>query len=69
MAAIKADNVKQYVARLEQAGYVRRLQARLNGRPGSHIVFGLVRDTGPLAPIPWVDGRLYDPNRKEVIEP
>ena len=62
-----AHNAKRYVRCLEQAGYVRRLRERQRGVAGSHTVFALIEDTGPVAPRGQTDGTLYDPNLHEVI--
>jgi len=52
-----AHNAKRYVRCLEQAGYVRRLRERQRGVAGSHTVFALIEDTGPVAPRGQTDGK------------
>lgn len=55
--------VHKYCRALGRAGFLRLVQARVSGRPGSRDVWALVRDTGPLAPIRREDGSgVYDPN-------
>lgn len=48
--------VRKYLMALRKAGYVRLVQQRSSGRPGSHDVWALVRDSGPVAPIRRADG-------------
>lgn len=45
------SGVEKYVRALGAAGFLRLIEARVNGRPGSRDQWALVRDTGPLAPI------------------
>lgn len=55
--------VHKYCRALGQAGFLRLVQGRVSGRPGSRDVWALVRDTGPTAPIRRHDGRgVFDPN-------
>jgi hypothetical protein len=55
--------VERYVRVLRDAGYVRLVAERVSGRPGSSDRLALVRDSGPLAPIPRKKGGgAYDPN-------
>lgn len=55
--------VRKYLAALRRAGFVRLVQARVSGRPGSRDVWALVRDSGPAAPIRRADGSgVYCPN-------
>jgi len=64
------SSVNNYLAYLERAGYLVRLPGRAPAGAGPGPVrFRLVRNTGPHAPIPWMDGRVYDPNTGEVFEP
>lgn len=55
--------VEKYLKALHQAGYLRLVTPRVNGRPGSRNLFALVRDSGPTAPIRRKHGgAVYDPN-------
>lgn len=55
--------VHKYCRALARAGFLRLVQARVSGRPGSRDVWALVRDTGPAAPIRREDGTgVFDPN-------
>lgn len=58
--------VAKYVRALAQAGYLRLVQARVSGRPGSRDVWCLVRGVdSPVAPIRRRDGSgVYDPNTR-----
>lgn len=64
---IGLDNLLKFVRALEDVGYVDRFQDKDNGRCASQVVFRLVKNTGPEAPIPLRDGRVFDPNRKETV--
>lgn len=55
--------VHKYCRALARAGFLRLVQARVSGRPGSRDVWALVRDSGPAAPIRREDGTgVFDPN-------
>jgi hypothetical protein len=55
--------VAKFVKALHQAGFLRLVQARVNGRAGSRDLWALCRDSGPLAPIRRADGSgVFDPN-------
>lgn len=58
----------KYVRALALAGYLRLVQPRVNGRPGSRAVWALVRGANsPLGPIRRRDGSgVYDPNTGAV---
>lgn len=59
--------VQKYVRALAAAGYLRLVQARVSGRPGSRDVWLLLRDSGPLAPIRRRDGTgVFDSNTHQV---
>lgn len=62
--SINSDNARKYVRRLADAGYLRVAKAGVSGRPGSRTLWLLIRDTGPVPPIVWADGRVYDGNTK-----
>lgn len=55
------DNVKKYVRVLELAGYLRRADKR-----GHRLVYELVKNTGPKAPVQKLIRCLWDPNTGEV---
>jgi len=65
-ATIKRDNATRYITGLLRAGYLRVSQANVSGCPGSFHVYQLVRDTGPLAPILWENGQVFDPNTSQA---
>jgi len=67
-AEISHNNLRKYARKLERAGYLHRLPHLNVGRPGSHIRYRLVQDSGPLAPMPrkWSD-EVYDQNLKQVF--
>jgi hypothetical protein len=59
--------VAKFVKALAAAGYLRLIEPRVSGRPGSRDRWMLLRDTGPLAPIRRRDDSgVYDPNTKRV---
>lgn len=59
--------VQKYIRALADAGYLQLQAARVNGSPGSHDVWRLVRDSGPVAPIRRKDGNgVFDPNTQSV---
>lgn len=60
-------NLFVFVRRLVRAGYLRIAKEREINRPGSRTVYQLVRNTGPLRPIPQRSGVVYDPNIREVF--
>lgn len=59
-------NADKYIRSLRRAGYLRIVQEIVSGRPGSFNVYQLIRDTGPLCPVCWSDGRVYDQNDKQL---
>lgn len=66
-AEIRKGNVKFFVKRLLDAGYLVIAQARRGGHAPNR--YQLVRDTGPLAPIPWMNGEMFDPNTRQIFGP
>lgn len=67
-ADIQPDNAKKYVIGLTNAGYVRCIREKDNGRKGGYAVYRLARDTGPHAPRLQADGRTYDTNTHRVYD-
>ncbi len=62
--------VQKFVKALHGAGYLKLLQARVSGRPGSRDLWALGRDSGPLAPIRRADGTgVFDPNTQLTYSP
>jgi hypothetical protein len=65
------SNILHYLTALERGGYVSRLARRVPGTAptsNGHVVWLLVKDTGPLAPMLNVAARtLRDPNTDEII--
>jgi hypothetical protein len=57
-------NARAYLRVLVAAGYL-QVQPRRRGLAGSENRYRLVRDGGPLPPIPSLDGSLFDPNTRE----
>lgn len=66
-AEIRRANVKFFVARLLDAGYLRIATPRRGGYSPNR--YRLVRDSGPLAPIPWKNGEVFDPNTRQIWGP
>jgi hypothetical protein len=67
VAEATRDNLDRYIPALERAEYLIRARDKLNGVPAGHIIYRLVRDTGPSHPIPWVDGRVFDQNERKIF--
>lgn len=55
-------NANIYLHALERVGYLRVVQPQREGVTGGHVVYLLVRNTGPAAPRVRVDGAVWDPN-------
>jgi len=66
-AGITEGNLFVFMRRLVRAGYLRIVKEREINCPGSRTVYQLVRNTGPLQPIPWNNGEVYDQNTREVF--
>lgn len=66
-----AGNLARYLLALERAGVLARLQRRAPGRsPTSNglVIWRLVRDLGPRAPVRRRDGQgLWDPNANQLM--
>lgn len=60
-AEISESNAKKYVQRLLKVGYLQLVQQRINGSRECNV-YCLVRNFGPLAPVPRRDGTVFDPN-------
>jgi len=59
-----------YIRALERAGYLTRLPRREPGTSltsNGYLRWSLIRDTGPLPPMPRRDGTVFDPNTGEVM--
>ena len=65
-AEIREKNVAAFVRPLVKAGFVRIHKPRRGGH--SPHVYQLVRDTGPLAPIPWKNGEVLDQNTRTIYD-
>lgn len=62
-AEIKERNCREFVQRLHAAGFLSIVKEGINGSPsGKRTRYRLVINKGPLAPIPWKNGKVYDPN-------
>jgi hypothetical protein len=66
VAGLSQTNADKYIRALLRAGYLRVAQEHVSGRPGSYLIFQLVRDTGPLCPVCWKNGQVYDQNNKQT---
>lgn len=66
-AEISESNAFDYLQALEDVGYVKVVEARDPRRRGSRNLWRLTRNTGPEAPIPIRDGRVYDPNTQKTV--
>lgn len=66
VSQIKRDNLGRFIRPLVRCGYLRCVKENLSGSPGSFKVWRLIRNSGPKRPIPWKDGRVFDPNTKKV---
>ncbi|WP_238121987.1 MULTISPECIES: MarR family transcriptional regulator [unclassified Xanthobacter] len=67
LAGATNANARRYVRALQRAGYLSELR-RQPGEAATSNGFKrwlLVDDPGALAPIPKLDGRVWDPNRKQ----
>jgi hypothetical protein len=65
--ALAHRTARHYLARLRRCGYVAKVAGRATGQVGSFDVYGLRRNTGPLAPIARKDSvTMYDPNTQDV---
>lgn len=68
-APIAHDNAARFIKQLLTTGYLRLDQKRIPGRPASYNVYVLARNSGPLCPICWTDGRVHDPNLDKTFDP
>ncbi|MFO1417286.1 MAG: hypothetical protein U1E83_01315 [Methylotetracoccus sp.] len=71
-ADISYENLRKYLRALEKAGFVKRQRQKRNGEAAGHVIWLLVRNTGPKHPIARKWGGVYDPNTGEeypVTEP
>lgn len=60
---LKLRALQEFCRVLHKAGYLRLVQERVSGRPGSYDLWQLVRDTGPVAPVRRKDGEtVFDRN-------
>lgn len=65
--ALAHRTARHYLARLRRCGYVAKVADRATGQVGSFDVYGLRRNTGPLAPIARKGSvSMYDPNTQDV---
>jgi hypothetical protein len=67
-AEIGPANARKYITSLVNAGYLRIVIEKQEGKKGGHAVYLLVRDTGPLAPRLQSDGYTYDPNQHRTYQ-
>jgi len=66
-SGISEGNLFVYLRRLVQVGYLWIVKEHEINRPGSRTTYQLVRNTGPLHPIPQRTGEVYDPNVQQVF--
>ncbi|MCW5666494.1 MAG: hypothetical protein KIT35_21900 [Piscinibacter sp.] len=65
--SLKRRALQEFCRVLHGARYLRLVQPRVSGRPGSYDVWQLVRDSGPVAPVRRKDGEtVYDRNTGAV---
>jgi hypothetical protein len=57
-----------YLRALRRAGYVRVTQQQRRGQPGGYVAYHLIRNTGPLPPIIWDQGLVYDQNTGQAFD-
>jgi len=67
VTGLTETNAAKFIRTLRRAGYLRVTQEHVSGRSGSYDVFQLIRDTGPLCPVCWGDGQVYDLNTKQTF--
>lgn len=68
-AQISPANLKKYLPALLRAGYLGIARQKQNGKSQGHVIYRLMRNTGPRAPIPRTDNSgMYDPNQ-DVLYP
>lgn len=63
---ISRNNLEKFIRVLAKAKYLRCVHENLSGSPGSFKVWLLIRNSGPKRPIPWKDGRVFDPNTNKT---
>lgn len=68
-AEAQHDNAKRYVRALARAGVIRVARPKQNGVKGGQTLYRLPLDLGPHAPRVQNDGRVWDPNTNQVLEP
>lgn len=61
-AEIPRQNASKYLVALEKAGFLVRVRDNVSGQAGSLIIYRLVRNAGPDAPIVQTNGDVLDPN-------
>lgn len=65
--SLKIRALQEFCRVLHKAGYLRLVQPRVSGRPGSFDLWHLVRDSGPVAPVRRKDGAtIFDRNTGAV---
>lgn len=66
-SGIEPDNLKKYLQALHKPGFIAKDREKKNGAPMGHVVWRLVRDTGPRQPIVRMYGLgVFDPNTGSV---
>lgn len=66
-AEISRSNGYKYLRALCRAGYIRTRRKKANGKSMGHIVWFLVRNTGPRRPLPRWDGTgVWDQNQQKL---
>ncbi len=61
-AEARRHNVAKFVRGLLANGYLRIDAPKLNGKRGGHVIYALIRNTGPFPPRIHDDGTVFDPN-------
>lgn len=61
-SGISESNANHYLRALQRAGFIRVITQNESGKPGSFTLYQIARNSGPLHPIVWGNGQMYDCN-------
>lgn len=65
-AEIREENTRAFIRPLVAAGFLRVHAPRKGYRDAA--IYQIVRDSGPLAPIPWKNGEVLDQNTRTIYD-
>lgn len=65
-AEIREENADHFIRAIRRAGFIRVEKPNRGSRTAT--VYRIVRDTGPLAPIPWKNGEVLDQNTRTIYD-